>query len=49
MALNLMLEPDTRVLTFGNGMVVRERIVDTSDGAKRVVWSAESELLTDFL
>lgn len=42
------LEPGARVVTFGNGMVVREPIVDVNDEAKRLVWSAESDLLTHY-
>jgi len=30
-----------RIVTFGNGMVVREPIVTVDDQAKRLVWSAE--------
>ena len=33
------LEPDARVVTFGNGMVVRELIVDLDDRARRLAWS----------
>ena len=33
------LDGDTRVVTFGNGMTVRERIVDVDDAQRRVVWS----------
>lgn len=40
------LEPGARIVTFGNGLVVREVIVDVDDEAKRVVWSATSERLT---
>jgi polyketide cyclase/dehydrase/lipid transport protein len=40
------LEPGARIVTFGNGMVVRERIVDVNDEEQRVVWSAQSELMT---
>ena len=40
------LEPGARIVTFGNGTVVRELIVDVNDEAKRVVWSARSEQLT---
>jgi hypothetical protein len=40
------LEPGARIVTFGNGMVVRELIVDVNDEARRVVWSAQSELMT---
>lgn len=29
-----------RIVTFGNGMVVRELIVDVDDAARRIVWSA---------
>lgn len=34
------LEEGARVVTFGNGMVVRELIVDVDDDARRVVWAA---------
>ncbi len=34
------LEPGARIVTFGNGMVVREPIVDIDDQARRLVWSA---------
>ena len=37
------LEGDARVVTFGNGMSVRERIVDVDDTQRRVAWSAEGE------
>jgi hypothetical protein len=40
------LEPGARIVTFGNGMVVRELIVDVNDETKRVVWSAQSQLMT---
>ena len=35
------LEPGARIVTFGNGMVVRELIVAVDDGERRVVWSAD--------
>ena len=35
------LEPGARIVTFANGMVVREPIVAIDDVAKRLVWSAE--------
>src|SRR5262245_46898826 len=35
------LEPGARVVTFGNGMVVREPIVTIDDEARRLVWGAE--------
>ena len=34
------LEDDARIVTFGNGAVVRELIVDLDDNARRLVWSA---------
>jgi hypothetical protein len=40
------LEPGARIVTFGNGMVVRELIVDLDDGARRLVWSARGGRLT---
>ena len=40
------LEEGARVVTFGNGMVVRELIVDVDEAARRVAWSARSERLT---
>jgi carbon monoxide dehydrogenase subunit G len=39
-------EPGARIVTFANGMVAREVIVDVDDEAKRVVWSAAGERLT---
>ena len=33
------MEEGARVVTFGNGMVARELIVDVDDEARRVVWS----------
>ena len=34
------MEDDARVVTFGNGMVVRELIVDVDERARRVSWAA---------
>src|SRR5262245_53257523 len=33
------LEGDARIVRFGNGMVVRELIIDVDDAARRLVWS----------
>jgi len=33
------LEDGARIVTFGNGMVARELIVDVDDAARRVVWA----------
>jgi hypothetical protein len=37
------LEDDARVVTFANGSVVRERIVDLDDDARRLTWAAVGE------
>jgi hypothetical protein len=34
------LEPGERIVTFGNGMVIREPIVDIDEEKRRLVWSA---------
>ena len=40
------LEADARIVTFGNGAVVRELIVDLDESARRLVWSAVGGRLT---
>ena len=40
------LEGDSRIVTFPNGMVVRELIVDIDDNACRHAWSARGEPFT---
>ena len=35
------LEGDTRIVTFGSGMVVREPMLDVNDDDRRVAWAAE--------
>src|ERR1041384_4372448 len=40
------VEPGARIVTFGNGMVVRELIVDLDDEARRLVWSAQGGRLS---
>ncbi len=42
------LEDGARIVTFGNGMVVREPIVGISDKMRRVAWSADSEWLSHY-
>ena len=37
---------DARIVTFGNGLVVKEIIVDRDDAARRLCWSARSERMT---
>lgn len=34
-----VLEEGARIVTFGNGMVARELIVDLDDESRRIVWS----------
>jgi hypothetical protein len=40
------LEGDARIVTFGNGIVAREVIVDVDDEARRLVWSASGGRLS---
>jgi carbon monoxide dehydrogenase subunit G len=40
------LDDDSRIVTFANGMVVRELIVDVDDSTRRHSWSARSEPFT---
>src|SRR5258708_9860012 len=42
------LEPGARIVTFANGMVIREPIIDINDEARRLVWSAESDQLKHY-
>jgi hypothetical protein len=39
------MEGEARIVTFFNGMVAKELIVDVDDKAMRLVWSARSERL----
>ena len=36
---DVRMEEGARLVTFGNGMVARELIVDVDDAARRVAWS----------
>ncbi len=42
------LERGERIVTFGNGMVVREPIVDIDDTARRLVWTSIGGRLTHY-
>ena len=44
------LEPDARarVVTFANGMVIKEPIVNVDDEGRRLVWGAEGGPLTHY-
>ena len=39
---------EARTVTFQNGLVARERIVDVDPGNKRVAWSSEGGTLTHY-
>jgi hypothetical protein len=43
---NVKLEDGARIVTFGNGMTVRELLVDVDETAHRVAWSARADGLT---
>ena len=43
---NVTLEQDARVVTFANGVVARERIVDVDEQTRRVAWSATGNVLS---
>src|SRR5512134_714979 len=43
---DVQLEPGARIVTFGNGMVARELIVDVDDEARRVAWSVVGGVMT---
>ena len=43
---DVRLEEGARVVTFGNGLVVRELIVDIDDKARRLVWSVVGGRMT---
>jgi hypothetical protein len=45
---NTRLEPGERIVTFGNGMVIREPIIDVNDEMRRVAWSAIGGQLTHY-
>src|SRR4051794_27689373 len=40
------LEGDARIVTFANGMVAKEVIVDVDDAARRLVWSVVGGRMT---
>lgn len=43
---DVRLEDGARIVTFGNGMVVRELIVGVDDADRRVVWSVVGSHMT---
>ena len=42
------LEPGARIVTFANGMVIKEPIVTIDDDGRRLVWSAEGGALAHY-
>jgi len=42
------LEPSARIVTFGNGMVVREPILSVDDERRRMAWAAEGGSTTHY-
>lgn len=46
--IDTQLAPGERIVTFSNGMVVREPIVDIDDDARRLVWTASVPSLTHY-
>ena len=43
---DVRLEEGARVVTFGNGLVARELLVDLDEARRRVVWSAVGTKMT---
>jgi carbon monoxide dehydrogenase subunit G len=43
---DVRMEDGARIVTFANGLVVRELIVDIDDAARRLVWSAVGASMT---
>src|SRR5882724_11362955 len=43
---NVTMEGDARIVTFANGMVAKELIVDLDDAARRLVWSVVGGRMT---
>jgi carbon monoxide dehydrogenase subunit G len=46
--LDTRLEPGARVVTFANGMIIREPVVSVDHEARRLVWSAEAATLSHY-
>lgn len=42
------LDGNTRIVTFGNGMVLREPIISIDDGRHRIAWAAEGGPATHY-
>lgn len=44
--IDVKLEPGARMVTFANGMVAKELIVDVDDSARRLAWSVVGTQMT---
>jgi hypothetical protein len=42
------LEPGARIVTFGNGMTIREPIITIDEARKRLVWGAQGGATTHY-
>jgi hypothetical protein len=42
------LEDDARIVTFANGLIARELIVDIDDAARRLVWATVGGRMTHY-
>lgn len=42
------LEPGARIVTFANGMIVKEPIIDVDEEGRRLVWSAQGGQLAHY-
>ncbi|HXA46684.1 MAG TPA: SRPBCC family protein [Burkholderiaceae bacterium] len=42
------VEEGARIVTFGNGMVIRELIIDVSDDRRRIAWAAVGTAMTHY-
>jgi Polyketide cyclase / dehydrase and lipid transport len=42
------VEEGARIVTFGNGMVVRELIIDVDDSTRRIAWAAVGTPMTHY-
>jgi carbon monoxide dehydrogenase subunit G len=45
---DVRLEGDTRIVTFANGMVAREVLIDCDDARRRLVYAVISERVTHY-
>jgi hypothetical protein len=45
---DVRLEDGARIVTFGNGMIVRELIIDVDEARRRVAWAAVGSPLTHY-